>query len=219
MGKLDSNREMEMTRYYDTATRTETDIPSATTIHYTDARVEKFFKPMQYGEKIIFDEDGLPYFYTEDLIKPTIVDGKVVEGESEAERLLRIQSSRLSRLEQIFSTKTVGLKKLAIDKPWMNDVEAINNQYRVYEEMYKNAKNGLYDAATNDAIIAANENAKSTLAPLTLLLNTIRGVIEAAIYANDVNSDAMLDAADAITLTKEELTPAKIDEIKAVFGL
>lgn len=126
---------------------------------------------------------------------------------------------RYARLETIWNKKTLGLKSLAIDKPYMKDAEAINNQYRVYEEMYKNAKAEYYDTVTNEAIIAANETVKQQLAPLTLLLNSVRGVLEALIATDATNVDEMLDAAEAITLTKEELTAEKLGEIMTVFGL
>jgi len=130
-----------------------------------------------------------------------------------------LKSRRFARLEEIFNKKTVGLKKLAIDKPWMTNEEAINNQYRIYEEMYKNAKNGLYDTATNDAIITANETMKAKLAPVTLLLNSVRGVIEKAIEMSDANASAMLDAAEAVSLKANDITAEKIDAIKKQFGI
>jgi len=129
------------------------------------------------------------------------------------------REDRLKRLEAIFNEKTTGLKKLAIDKPYMTDPETINNQYRVYEEMYKNALKGYYDDATNQAIIYANETAKQALAPITLLLNSVRSAIEAAIMADDQRADEMLDAAAAVSLAKEDLTPDKITSIKEAFWL
>ena len=130
-----------------------------------------------------------------------------------------IQSERYTRLEGIFNDKTMGLKKLAIDKPFMKNAEAINNQYRIYEEMYKNALAGRYDDSTNTAIITANEGAKAALASLTLLLNSIRAVIEVAITNDATNADELLDIADGVNLTKEELTPTKLGELSTVFGL
>jgi hypothetical protein len=53
-----------------------------------------------------------------------------------------IKNERFTKLEEIFTDKVLGLKKLAINKPFMTNKEAINDQYRVYEEMYKNAKAG-----------------------------------------------------------------------------
>jgi hypothetical protein len=129
------------------------------------------------------------------------------------------QTARYAKLEQIFSDKTVGLKKIAIDKIWMTDPEAINNQYRVYEEMYKNALASRYDAATNTAIITANETTKAALSDLTLLLNSVRSAIEFAISADATNADELLAQADAISLGMADLTPAKFLEIKTMFGL
>jgi hypothetical protein len=119
---------------------------------------------------------------------------------------------RLKRLEKIFTEKTIGLKKLAIDKPWMTDREAINDQYRVYEEMYKAATNGFYDEDTNNAIIQANETAKQALAPVTLLLNNVRWALENMINNGMDNIDQALDAAENIKLSKEELTEEKLDQ-------
>ena len=123
----------------------------------------------------------------------------------------------LSRLEQIFIKKTTGLKKLAIDKEWMNDKEAINDQYRIYEEMYKNAKAGHYDKKTNEAIIKANEGAKKSLAQLTLFLNSAKGKLERMILSGDVKADEMLMAADNLSLKKEDLTPAKMKQLSKIF--
>jgi hypothetical protein len=128
-------------------------------------------------------------------------------------------TGRFVELERIFNDKTQGLKKLAVDKPWMIDAEAINNQYRVYEEMYKNALASRYDATTNTAIITANEAAKAALADLTLVLNGVRAVIEVAISTDAPNADELLVQADGISLGMADLTHAKLGEIKTIFGL
>lgn len=130
-----------------------------------------------------------------------------------------VQKKRLSRLENIFTEKTTGLKRLAIDKPYMTNEKAINDQYRVYEEMYKNALSGLYDEEMNNEIITANESAKAITAPLTLLLNSVRHVLEINILANSEDVDHLLDIAEAITLTKDEITPERMLEIQTAFGL
>ena len=160
--------------------------------------------------------DGMVYF---DGLREWLGKNAPEPFMSEDEKTEKLVNDRYSRLEQIWNKKTLGLKSIAIDKPYMKDAEAINNQYRVYEEMYKNAKNSLYDEATNTAIITANETVKTQLAPLTLLLNSVRGVLEALIVSNAENVDEMLDVAEAITLTKEELTAEKLGEIMTVFGL
>lgn len=129
------------------------------------------------------------------------------------------KESHLKELELLIKQKTTGLKKLAINKPWMQNSEAVNDQYRVYEEMYKSAKNGNYDNATNEAIIQANEASKALVAPVLLLLNSVRGVIEKAILENSDNVDELLIAARSVNLTKEELSSEKVAEIKASFGL
>ena len=126
---------------------------------------------------------------------------------------------RYLRLERIFNEKTTGLKKLAIDRPFMTDTEAINNQYRIYEEMYKNAKAGYYEAQTNTEIIQANEQAKQSLAPLTLLLNSVRGVLEHKIETDAEDVEDTLEAADNVSFDKEDISPSMISDLAARFGL
>jgi len=138
----------------------------------------------------------------------------VADEERNAEQL---RGKRYKRLEQIFTQKVLGLKKLAIDKPWMNNAESINDQYRVYEEMYKNAKNGYYAAEQNAEIIAINEATKEKLAGVTLLLNEIRSFIEKQIEDNNPQADIFMDKAERITLSGEDITPEKISEIKSIF--
>jgi len=206
-------------RYFDIKTQTESSVPSSTTIEATNKRVSKFFEPLKNGEKMIFGDDGLPYFYTQDFLRPIVTNGVVVEGMTTVEQSQIRKEARYARLDVIFNNKTLGLKKLAINKPNMKDAEAINNQYSIYEEMYKNAVKGWYDTTTNTAIITSNEGAKQALAPLTLLLNTIKSIIDTAITSDDVNADTMLDDADGISLSASDLTDAEIVEIKTMFGI
>ncbi len=129
------------------------------------------------------------------------------------------KKERYSRLEEIFVEKTIGLKKIAIDKPWMSDPAAVNSQYVVYEELYNNAKKGLYDPQTNEAIIFANESTKEQLAPITHLLNSVRSTIENAIAADNDNADTLLEMAATVSLDASDITQKKVDEIKTTFGL
>ncbi len=131
----------------------------------------------------------------------------------------RAKQDRYRRLEHIWNKKTVGLKSLAIDKPYMNTVSAISNQYEVYQEMYLNAKKGIYEDSVNLEIITINEATRAQLAPLVLLLNSVRSKLEDLIETDAKDVDAMLDRAEAITLTKYELTSDKLSEIKKVFGV
>ncbi len=133
--------------------------------------------------------------------------------------LLDVTEKRYTRLEIIFNSKATKLKSLAIGKPNMKDPEAINNQYRVYEEMYKNAMTGLYDEDTNNAIITANQTAKTTVAPFTLLLNTVKTVLEYHIENNSPGVDNLLTAADSISLDPSKLTLETVNDIKTAFGL
>lgn len=47
-------------RYYDLRTRTETHVKSDTTVESTNARVSEFFKPLEEGYELTFDEDSYP---------------------------------------------------------------------------------------------------------------------------------------------------------------
>jgi hypothetical protein len=154
------------------------------------------------------------------LVLEYLDDAGMIEPEFTVTELSKnITMKRYARLQSIFKEKTLGLKSLAIDEPWMTDADSINDQYRVYEEMYKNAKNGLYDDGTNNVIIQKHEAVKIQLAPLTLLINSAKTVLGTMIETDVENVDAMLDATEAIKLTKEDLTPEKIGEIQTMFGL
>ena len=177
--------------------------------------IEGGLYPINIGATPIYDNEIEKLEYTD-----TVLDISVTREYHVVSIPIEIKmQERYERLERIFNDKAIGLKKLAIDKPYMTDFETINNQYLVYEEMYKNAKNGAYDVAMNEEIILANETAKAELAELTLLINSIRAVIEGAIILNHSSVDTLLNTADIITMTKEYLTAEKIIEIKTLFGL
>ena len=205
-------------RYYDKTTRTETS--EKTDISEESEAFGWWFEPLAEDEMVVYSDEGLPYkckvnaFY-----RPVVKNKTVVEGMSAKEILQREKKRRFATLTHIFNKKTLGLKKIAIDKPWMDSSEAVENQYRVYEEMYRNAKAKRYDDATNKSIVEANEAMQVALAEITLLLNTIRSVLERAIERNHEDVETLLQAAADISLTKEEITDEKIAEIKAIFGL
>ena len=129
-----------------------------------------------------------------------------------------IRRARYLRLARIFAEKATGLKRIAIDKPYMT-AKAIDDQYAAYEAMYEAAKRGLYDEAKNAEIIAANESAKALVAPANLLLNAVRSKLEVLIAADTDGIDKMLDAAEAVSLGRDDLTPGKLAEIKGAFDV
>jgi hypothetical protein len=130
-----------------------------------------------------------------------------------------IKNERFTKLEEIFTDKVLGLKKLAINKPFMTNKEAINDQYRVYEEMYKNAKAGFYSSEINLSIITQNEKAKKLVAPVILLVNEARSLLQELIEKDDESVDELLKTAEQISLNQEDLTPNKLAEIKTILGL
>jgi len=172
------------------------------------------------------DESGREtYDITDNLIKETVPDGlhlsrwngsEWVEGDTEAATASKKQG-RYSRLQIIFAQKANGLKKIAIDKPYMVEDKAIGEQYNSYEALYQQALKGFFDDATNQSIIAANEAAKAKVAAVNLMLNAIRSMIEQMIEADDDRADQMLDAAEAVEAV--DITPEVIADIKTKFGI
>jgi hypothetical protein len=138
------------------------------------------------------------------------------------ERILtpeEIKAARYARLNKIFTKAERGIRKLGIDKDYLNTDAAINAQLSVYETMYQNALKGLYDTDTNNAIIAANENAKALLAPIVLLMNNVRSLIAYKIETDADDVDTFMDIAASVKLDKSELTSEKLEELKSIFGL
>jgi len=130
-----------------------------------------------------------------------------------------LKKDRYKKLESIFNEKTVQLKLIAIDKPYMTNIETIQNQYQIYSEMYTNAKNGVYSIEKNAEIIMMNEAARSFLAEITILISAIRSVVEKAIESNLENIDELLTSFDDIILTKENINDIYLAEISTAFGL
>lgn len=129
------------------------------------------------------------------------------------------KNNDLARLSKIFTQKTIELTRLAINKPYM-DANAVLAQKAVYDSMYANskAKKASDRTAEDRAIITAHETSEQMLAPVVLLMNGVRAALEARILAGDDVND-LLDVADSLSITAEELTPAKLTELKAAFGL
>ena len=131
----------------------------------------------------------------------------------------QFQGARYQKLESIFNEKTVKLKLIAIDKPYMTNNDTIQNQYQMYSEMYTNAKNGVYSVDKNAEIITMNETARNFLANITILISAIRSVVEKAIASNSENIDELLTSFDNIVLTKENINDTYLAEISTTFGL
>ena len=130
-----------------------------------------------------------------------------------------IKQQRYSKLDRIFTKAERGIRKLSIDKDYLKSDSAINAQIQTYEAMYENAKRGLYDEDTNNAIIQANENAKALVAPIILLMNNVRSLIAYKIETEADDVDALLELADNVKLEKDELTAEKLEELKEAFGV
>lgn len=150
-----------------------------------------------------------------------IIDVELVLGlkDSKPNNRTTLKERRLNRLTRIFTDKSIELRKLAIDKPYMNDAASIAAQEKVYDEMYNSALKGLYDPATNKAIIEANNVARYTLARATLLMNNVRSVIEKKIFSGSDIADKMMDMAEEITIDKYTITDENLEELKKKFNL
>ena len=153
------------------------------------------------------------------LYLPKFENDQWIEGKLVEELTSIVKVKQYKRLEEVFISKIAGLKRIAIDKPYMTNVDAINSQYESYEKFYENAKNGLYTEEKNAEIIAINEGVKQLLAPLLELVNTIRHIIEVLIEEESLDVDALLDSAEGITLELSEVTPEKVQQIKDTFGI
>ncbi len=130
--------------------------------------------------------------------KAFIDGGGTIETEfTDTEIEKQNKDKKINKLETIFNQKTIDIKAIACDKTGSN--EYIKTQFEVYENMYQNAKAGLYETAVNDAIITANETAKSVVAPLTLTINEIRHHFQRLIEAS-VDVDAEFETFDALVL-------------------
>ena len=145
-------------------------------------------------------------------IQQWIADGGEVEDRYPDEK-----RERYSQLNTIFKTKRIGLKRLAVDKPWMDDV-GVSEQYENYKDRYQAAKQkAAKDRTDIDKIVIQKfEEMAAKLDPLLTLLDAVKSKIAAEIEAgSDVS--AMLDAADAVEM--DQITPEAIEAIKQQFGV
>jgi len=168
-------------RYFDTKTRTETHVSSDTTIPSTDARVSNFFLPLQQGEKMIFGDDNLPYFYTEDFMIPTVVKGKVVESETDEQRVARLTLSYQDELMTLCDTKQNDVEKLILG------YKATPKQIERYIDKYERAKSGEFDTATNEVIIAKYEAMRGVIRGFIDLIEKFRGAVDDMIVAGELS--------------------------------
>jgi len=149
----------------------------------------------------------------------SILVGKLDSSPSRSLTREGLKQRRYSKLDRIFTKAERGIRKLSIDKDYLKSDSAINAQIQTYEAMYKNAKRGLYDEDTNNAIIQANENAKALVAPIILLMNNVRSLIAYKIETEADDVDALLELAGSVKLEKDELTEEKLEELKEAFGV
>lgn len=172
---------------------------------------------------LLIEEADAPEFNveSEDLIVTYERMGNIAykKFEVRSKDTVQTKAERYEKLEIVFNSKILFLKKMAINKPNMTNKEAINNQYEQYKSMYESAKNQYFDTETNLAIISNYESSSQFLAEVTLLLNTVKTKLENDIESDTINIDALLKDADALVLTISEITPTKIAEIKTKFGI
>lgn len=137
------------------------------------------------------------------------------KAQLEAAQRLQRHANVAAHIERIFTDKTHQIKQIATDK--VGSPEYIDTQMQVYETMYQNAKNGYYDAATNAAIITANESSKRFVAGIVLAMNELRSQLQ---VANDAGIDitAKLAVLDALKLTKTSVTPEAIGAFMSKLG-
>lgn len=150
-------------------------------------------------------------------------NGEAWEDDITEEVFEQIRSGLYASLQRVFSESEWKVKKLAIGKPWMTDPQAVNALYETYESLYSSALKGLFDEATNAAIIAAHEAAETAVAPVVLLMNDVRRAIEARIEAATPDDyeevQGLIAAAEAVTIPPEGVTDEWIASVREQFGI
>jgi len=176
---------------------------------------------------IFLEESVVGINNTDDIVFGDIPDGlylpkwdgtKWIEG-SNVLATESIKRNRVAMLEKIFNAMVLDLKYIGIDNSYMEGAETINNQYDLYEQMNKDALAGRYEESISNDIIAANSYAKQMLAELTLFVNTLRGVIWAAIDTDNDRVDDMLSLASSIKLQPKHTASSEIAILKDMFGI
>ena len=130
----------------------------------------------------------------------------------------QIKENRFNRMNAIFERKIKGIKRLGIDVPEIKGT-AIDAQKECYDAMYSSALKGAYDDETNNAIIQAHEEAELLVAQLVLLANVVRKILTYHINNATNECDELLDYADSIKMTRDDMTDEYIQEIKDKFDI
>ena len=150
-------------------------------------------------------------------VQKWIAEGNEPEPAYTQEEIGRYETeSRFDRFEQILADKATGLKRIAIDKPYMKNPRAIDAKYQVYGQLYNIAKKGLM-GDSGDAVILKHEERAALAARWTILLNEVRSSIQVKIERGDPAVDQLLDAAEEVQLTESGLTDEKFEELKNIF--
>ena len=130
----------------------------------------------------------------------------------------QIRKNRFNRMNAIFERKIKGIKRLGIDVPEIKGT-AIDAQKECYDAMYSSALKGAYDDETNKAIIQAHEEAELLVAQLVLLANIVRKILTYHINNATNECDELLDYADSIKMTRDDMSNEYIQEIKNKFNI
>lgn len=105
-------------RYYDTATRTEINQESETTIASTDDRVKDFFNTLPAGHKLEFTEDGLPLIVK--VPSPT-----QAELDAQAKEIRKIEID--ARLKEIDFESVRPLRAISNGTQVQADIDKLSN--------------------------------------------------------------------------------------------
>lgn len=148
-----------------------------------------------------------------------VEDGKLVyrkpvlDGET-------LKKNRNARREAIFSRVVARITAVSMDREDLDTPEAIQAQKQVYDNFYAAALAGKFGTKKqNEAVIAAHEAAEEYAINLTKMAHAANKAIGALIEAGDDRADAALDYVESLNLTRAELTPEKLAEIKQALGL
>ena len=182
------------------------------------------FEEIYRTAKNYFKIEKLPlskynFWKLKDSSSPIIEDNIIPD---EDRNNLKDKELRYKRLETIFSQKWIGIQAIIIDKQYMNDPETIKNQIDSYEKLGAAARKKLVDDPDNEVLQGIVSKYNQSLAmqfDMNLLMQQIRGILELKIENNTDDVDEILDIAQNVKLTKEDLTEDKLNDIKTMFGL
>jgi len=168
-------------------------------------------------EKII-DKNGKSWYNIETEDDKELLESLGVDIDKLKSQELKKQ--RYTRLEKIYAKKWLGIQAIAIGKPWASSKEYIEAQIKSYEELYKHALKILEQDANDEiakAIVAKHDEAIAITFKVNLIMQQMRGKLEAMIENGGDRVDNLLDIAENIKLSKDELTDEKLQEIVALF--